>query len=126
VFEITLPHKQALYSPVSSVFLSLQMMSDSCQEALEERLNVVKLDQLIPRPPIDLIFFRPQDYSNIPTELKSDANVMKILVTNDGSIEFREEWTDRVNMFVSFPLNESLVMMAVSQLSKNNEELTNQ
>ena len=126
VFEITLPHEQTLYSPASIIFLSLQMMSDSCQEALEERLNVVTLDQLTARPHIDLIFFRPQDYANIPNELKRDDNVMKILVTNDGSIEFRGEWTDRVNMFVSFPLNESLVMMAVSRLLKNNEEITNQ
>jgi K+-sensing histidine kinase KdpD len=125
VFELTLPHEQTLHSPASSVFLSLQMMSDSCLEALEERLNVVKLDQLVSRPHIDAIFFRPQDYFNIPTELQSDANVMKILVTNDSSIEFRGEWTDRANMFVSFPLNESLVMMAVSRLLKNNEEVKN-
>ncbi|MFT4727653.1 MAG: signal transduction histidine kinase [Granulosicoccus sp.] len=123
VFEIRLPHEQILCSPAICAFSSFLMISDSCREALEEKINVVKLDQLTARPNIDAVFFRPKDYFDITTEIKSDVSVMKILVTNDNSIEFREEWIDRVNMFVSFPLNESIVMMAVSRLLKNNEEV---
>jgi signal transduction histidine kinase len=125
VFEVRLPHEQTLYSPVSCAFSSLQMMSDTCREAVEERMNVVQLDQLMAGKDIDAIFFSSEDYAGITSGLRCDAKVIKILVTDDSSIEFREQWIDRVDMFVSSPLNESIVMMAMSQLSKRNEVVKN-
>jgi hypothetical protein len=126
VFEVRLPHEQSLPSLVNCAFSSLDLISNACKEELKDRVGIVKLDQHMLPKNIDAIFFRSTDYVNIGDQLRNDTNVMKILVTDDQSIEFKEQWIYRADIFVSPPLNESIIIMAMVRLLNGKEGSGNQ
>jgi signal transduction histidine kinase len=121
-FELELPVVVCPEAGISCTFLPPTMMKERIYEELAEHLVVRAGAAANTEGSIHTRFLNTVEYSLLEREGHLGGSQYHVIVADDRSVEFREQWCEKVDMIIYTPLNESLTLMALARLDEDHTE----
>lgn len=121
-FELVLPLVAHPAASISCSFLPATLLHE---REYEELAGYPEITTTLPDSTEDAVhtrFLNTVEYSRLEQEDHLDASQYHVIVADDRSLEFREAWCDKVDLIIYTPVNESLVLTALTSLEAGRAE----
>lgn len=115
-FELTMAAENAVAQPMTLMFSTGLAIPDT-NSWPDENFVSLSTEDLPTLQPVDVIFLYPSTFRVLDAESLVPENASVVMVSDDRSIDFREEWSGKADMIVFAPLTPPLLRLAMTLLA---------